>query len=80
MSWSYRQSSLSLAAKVKGLAGEEQAHDEAKEAQDGAEDFDDQDLDESVMVVVSVSLYNPVSSLKPRIGQRGGHQRWEHTG
>ena len=53
--WSYRQRGLGLAAKVKGLAGEEQAHDEAKETQDRAEDFNDQDLNESVIVTVSVN-------------------------
>lgn len=57
MLWSNRQPSLTLAAKVKGLAREEQAHDEAKEAQDGAENFDDQDLDESVIVAVSVKIH-----------------------
>lgn len=36
-------------AKVACLAGDEQAHDETEETQDGAEDLNDQNLDEAVI-------------------------------
>ena len=35
-------------AEVEGLAGDEQADDQTEEAEDGAEDLDDEDLDEAV--------------------------------
>lgn len=41
--------SLLCAAEIRGLTGNKQANNEAEKAQDGAEDFDDKDLDEAVV-------------------------------
>lgn len=41
--------SLLCATEIGGLAGNKQANDEAEKTQDGAEDFNNQDLDEAVI-------------------------------
>jgi hypothetical protein len=44
------------AAEVAGLAGHEQPNDEAEQTKDGAEDFDDEDLDETKRDAISMDF------------------------